>query len=109
YIAIFVTGSIFPLTPSGGATTQYYIMQVPSGGGFTAGGGDESKKQGFIRIGNLTESKYLEGSGTTPNELTSSGQPCATSDDFNLTPYALQDSLFGQLLPFRHAGYLYTS
>jgi len=30
-------------------------------------------------------------------------------DDFNLTPYAAQISLFGQLLPFRLAGYLYTS
>ncbi|MDA4120027.1 MAG: hypothetical protein OK436_05525, partial [Thaumarchaeota archaeon] len=109
YIAIFVTGSIFPLQASGGGSQQYYIMQVPSGGGFTAGGGDESKKQWFIRIGNLTEAKYLECSGTTPNQLTSAGQPCTSSDDFNLTPFALQTSLFGQLLPFRQAGYLYTS
>jgi hypothetical protein len=112
YIAIFVTGSIFPLQSSGGScspTTCYYIMQVPSGGGFTAGGGDESKKQWFIRIGNLTEAKYLECSGTAPHQLTSSGQPCTTSDDFNLTPFALETSLFGQLLPFRHVGYLYTT
>ncbi|HEY6283915.1 MAG TPA: STT3 domain-containing protein [Nitrososphaerales archaeon] len=108
YIAIFVTGSIFPLQASGG-TKQFYIMQVPSGGGFTAGGGDESKKQWFIRIGNLTEAKYLECSGTVRNQLTSAGQPCTSSDDFNLTPVALRDSLFGQLLPFRPAGYLYTS
>jgi len=109
YVAIFITGSIFPVTTSSGTTSQYYILQVPSGNGFTAGGGDESKKQWFIRIGNLTESKYLECSGTTPNELTSAGQPCQSVDDFNLTPYAVQNSLFGQLLPFQLAGYLYTS
>ena len=109
YVAIFVTGSVFPVTSSSGTTSQYYILQVPSGNGFTAGGGDESKKQWFIRIGNLTESKYLECSGTTPNELTSAGQPCQSVDDFNLTPYAMKYSLFGQLLPFQLAGYLYTS
>ncbi len=109
YIAIFITGSIFPITSTGGASSQYYVMQVPSGGGFTAGGGDESKKQWFIRIGNLTESKYLECAGTGPNELTSAGQPCTSVDDFNLTPYAMKNSLFGLLLPFKLAGYLYTS
>jgi hypothetical protein len=109
YVAIFVTGSVFPVSSQSGGTTQYYIMQVPSGTGFTAGGGDESKKQWFIRIGNLTEANYLECSGTGPNELTSAGQPCTSVDDFNLTPYAIQNTLFGQLLPFRLAGYLYTS
>ncbi len=110
YVAIFVTGSVFPVTDqTTGTTSQFYILQVPSGNGFTAGGGDESKKQWFIRIGNLTESKYLECSGTTANELTSAGQPCQSVDDFNLTPYAVQNSLFGQLLPFKLAGYLYTS
>ena len=109
YIAIFITGSIFPLTDqTTGAQTNYYLLQVPGSGGFTAGGGDESKKQWFIRIGNLTESKYLECSGTTPNELTSAGTPCESVDDFNLTPYAMTNSLFGQLLPFRLAGYLYS-
>jgi len=109
YVAIFITGSVFPLTTSTGTTTSYYILQVPSGNGFTAGGGDESKKQWFIRIGNLTESKYLECSGTSPNELTSAGQACLSTDDFNLTPYAMTNSLFGELLPFKLAGYLYTS
>lgn len=109
YVAIFVTGSIFPVSSSTGGSSQYYIMQVPSGGGFTAGGGDESKKQWFIRIGNLTESKYLECPGTSSNELTSAGQACRSVDDFNLTPYATENSLFGQLLPFRLAGYLYTA
>jgi len=109
YVAIFITGSVFPLTDqTTGSTTPYYILQVPSGNGFTAGGGDESKKQWFIRIGNLTESKYLECPGTTPNELTSAGQACQSADDFNLTPYAMTNSLFGQLLPFQLAGYLYS-
>jgi dolichyl-diphosphooligosaccharide--protein glycosyltransferase len=109
YVAIFVTGSIFPVSTSSGTSSQYYIMQVPSGSGFTAGGGDESKKQWFIRIGNMSESKYLECPGLSANELTSAGQPCQSVDDFNLTPYAIQNSLFGQLLPFKLAGYLYTS
>ncbi|HYA55860.1 MAG TPA: STT3 domain-containing protein [Nitrososphaerales archaeon] len=108
YVAIFITGSVFPLTSSTGESQSYYVLQVPSSGGFTAGGGDESKKQWFIRIGNFTESKYLECSGTTPNELTSAGQACQGVDDFNLTPYAMANSLFGQLLPFQLAGYLYT-
>lgn len=109
YVAIFITGSIFPVN-SAGTSHEYYLLQVPSGsGGFLPGGGDEAKKQWFIRIGNLTESKYLECSGTTPNELTSSGLPCSTIDDFNLTPYAVQNTLFGQLLPFTLAGWLYTS
>ncbi|MDE1857693.1 MAG: hypothetical protein KGI26_01310 [Thaumarchaeota archaeon] len=110
YVAIFITGSIFPLTSSSSGTTQqYFVLQVPSGGGFTAGGGDESKKQWFIRIGGLNESQYLECPGTSPGELTSAGQPCTTVDDFNLTPYAMQNSLFGQLLPFKLAGYIYST
>ena len=109
YVAIFITGSIFPVTSSSGTTTQYYVLQVPSGNGFIPGGGDESKKQWFIRIGNMTESKYLECPGLSSSELTSAGQPCQSVDDFNLTPYAMNYSLFGQLLPFKLAGYLYTS
>jgi dolichyl-diphosphooligosaccharide---protein glycosyltransferase len=109
YVAIFVTGSVYPLQGQSG-TQQFFILQVPSGGGFTAGGGDESKKQWFIRIGGLNESKFLECPG--PNlatQKTSSGQACSSADDFNLTPYATSNSLFGQLLPFSRAGYLYTS
>ena len=110
YVAIFITGSIYPLTnPNTGQSTNYFLLQVPSGSGFTAGGGDESKKQWFIRIGNLTESKYLECPGTSPNELTSAGQICQSGDDFNLTPYAMTHSLFGELLPFQLAGYMYSS
>ena len=111
YVAIFITGSIFPFTDqTTGTTTHYFILQVPSGsGGFTAGGGDESKKQWFIRIGNLSESQYLECPGLSANELDSAGTACQSVDDFNLTPYGASSSLFGQLLPFQLAGYLYTT
>lgn len=109
YVAIFITGSIYPYTSSSGTTTNYIMLQVPASGGFTAGGGDESKKQWFIRIGGLDESLYLECPGLAANELDSAGTPCQSVDDFNLTPYALKNSLFGQLLPFTLAGYLYTS
>ena len=109
YVAIFITGSVFPLTSSSGGTANYFVLQVPSGSGFTAGGGDESKKQWFIRIGNLSESKYLECPGLSSGELDSGGTVCQSVDDLNLTPYAISSSLFGQLLPFQLAGYLYTS
>ncbi len=108
YVAIFLTGSIVPIQTQSGATQNFYILQVPSGEGFTAGGGDESKKQWFIRIGGLNESQFLECSGSTSSKffLTSSGQPCQNIDGFNLTPYALQNTLFAQLFPFRFGGYL---
>jgi dolichyl-diphosphooligosaccharide--protein glycosyltransferase len=108
YVAIFVTGSVYPYQSQAGSQ-QFFILQVPSGGGFTAGGGDESKKQWFIRIGGLNESKYLECPGLSPNDRTSSGLACASTDDFNLTPYAMSNSLFGKLLPFKLAGYLFTA
>jgi len=104
YVAIFLTGSLVPLQSSSGTTTYYYILDVPSGSGFTPGGGDESKKQWFIRIGGLSESQYLECDGSTP--LDSAGQACENVDDFNLTPYALQDSLFANMFPFKFAGYI---
>jgi len=106
YVAIFVTGSLISGQTSSGGSFSYYVLQIPTGSGFTAGGGDESKKQWFIRIGNLTESQYLECAAA--GDLTSAGQPCQSIDDFNLTPYALKNSLFAQMLPFQPAGYLYT-
>ncbi len=111
YLAIFLTGSLVPVRSQSGTTQYYYILQVPTSGGFTAGGGDESKKQWFIRIGNTAqhpqnESQFLECSGTASPDLTSAGQPCQNIDDFNLTPYALQNTLFAQLFPFRLSGYL---
>lgn len=106
YVAIFLTGSVIPVSTSSGSSQNFYILQVPSGGGFTSGGGDESKKQWFIRIGGLNESQFLECSGTTSPALTSAGQVCPGFDDFNLTPNALQNSLFAQLFPFKFAAYL---
>jgi dolichyl-diphosphooligosaccharide--protein glycosyltransferase len=96
YVAIFITGSEVQLTSSSGTTQTYYTLQVPVGGWFGAGGGDESKKQWFIRIGGLNESQYLD----CANLSTS----CPAIDDFNLTPYALSNSLFAQLLPFQFSG-----
>ena len=111
YVAIFITGSVYPFTDSSGTTTNYFLLQVPSGNSFTAGGGDESKKQWFIRIGGLDESKYLECPGLNATEVASGypGVACASVDDFNLTPYAMSNSLFGQLLPFNLAGYIFES
>jgi dolichyl-diphosphooligosaccharide---protein glycosyltransferase len=113
YVAIFITGSIVPLTNSNtGTSTSYFLLQVPTSGGFTAGGGDESKKQWFIRIGNtpqhpLNESQFLECASLS--DLTSAGSACSNIDDFNLTPYALRNSLFGEFLPFALTGYLVTT
>ncbi len=101
YVAIFLVGSIITLSSSstGGSSQQYYVLQVPSGGGFTAGGGDESKKQWFIRIGGLNESQFLEcPSIDTPG--------CSTIDDFNLTPFAMNNTLFANMFPFTSAGFL---
>ena len=111
YVAIFITGSVATVTSSSGSG-QYYVLLVPAGGGLSPGGGDEGKKQWFVRIGGLTETNYLECAGPASDlstELTSAGSRCETQDDFNLTPYALQNTLFGQLLPFQLAGYLVPS
>jgi len=85
YVLLFLVGSLLNVNGQ-----QFYTLQVPAGGGFTAGGGDESKKQWFIRIGGLNESRYLF------------SQP----DDFNLTPFTLTNTIFGQMLPFQFMGYL---
>jgi dolichyl-diphosphooligosaccharide--protein glycosyltransferase len=94
YILSFLTGSeLYSST-----TPAYFTLQIPAGNGFTAGGGDESKKQWFIRIGGLNETKYLE----CPSV---GGLVCTNVDDFNLTPYTLQNTLFGKMLPFTFAGW----
>jgi dolichyl-diphosphooligosaccharide--protein glycosyltransferase len=95
YVAIFLTGSILQWN----STKYFYVLQVPSGGGLNAGGGDESKKQWFIRIGGLNESKFLE----CPKVYAT----CENVDDFSLTPYALQNTLFAQLFPFKFADFIY--
>jgi dolichyl-diphosphooligosaccharide--protein glycosyltransferase len=99
YVLTFLTGSLIPtqLLPSVSGnsntsvlqTSDFYTLQIPSGTGFTAGGGDESKKQWFIAISGRNSSQYIE----------------PTPDGFNLTPYALQNTLFGQMLPFTFAGF----
>ena len=94
YVLSFITGSLL----YSGTTPEYYTLQIPSGSGFTAGGGDESKKQWFIRIAGLNESQFLE----CPSV---GGSVCTNVDDFNLTPYTLQNTLFGQMLPFKFAGW----
>ena len=102
YVAIFVTGSILPSSFTG-ASNSYFTLQVPTSTGFTAGGGDESKKQWFIRIGGLNESTYLE----YPSEVQCPTDPTIKClDDFNLTPYALQNSLFAQLFPFKFSTFM---
>jgi len=101
YVLLFLTGSVIPTGQANAcseSTGECYILQVPSGNGFIAGGGDESKKQWFIRIGGLNESQLLECPALSVS--------CENLDDFNLTPYAIQDTLFGQLLPFQFAGFL---
>ena len=106
YVLIFLTGSVLPTGQANACseTTGYcYVLQVPSGTGFVAGGGDESKKQWFMRIGNtpqhpINESQLLECPALSVT--------CENIDDFNLTPYAVQNTLFGQLLPFQFAGFL---
>jgi len=100
YVLLFLTGSVVQINTG----QQFYILQVPAGRGFTAGGGDESKKQWFIRIGNLSESKFLECPSLA--STTSAGSPCQNVDDFNFTPHALSSTLFAQLLPFKFGGFL---
>jgi dolichyl-diphosphooligosaccharide--protein glycosyltransferase len=94
YVLTFITGSLIQFSSS----QQYYTLQIPAGSGFTAGGGDESKKQWFIAISGLNNTQYLE----CPQ---AQGTTCTGVDGFNLTPYAIQNTLFGQMLPFTFAGY----
>lgn len=101
YVLVFLVGSVIPTGQQNECneqTGQCAVLQVPLGAGFTAGGGDESKKQWFIRIAGLNESQFLE----CP-QLSSS---CESIDDFNLTPYALENTIFGQMIPFQPVGFL---
>ncbi len=63
------------------------------------GGGDESKKQWFIRIGNLTCGCLYETSG--PKAL-------MEADDFTPTPYFWANSTFGKLIPYSSRGLFYS-
>jgi dolichyl-diphosphooligosaccharide--protein glycosyltransferase len=92
YVLTFLTGSEITFSSS----QQYYVLQIPAGNGFTAGGGDESKKQWFIRIGDT----YPGGTSYNESQLL-----FPAPDDFNMQPAALDNTLFGQMLPFTLAGY----
>ncbi|MHB1867606.1 MAG: STT3 domain-containing protein [Nitrososphaerales archaeon] len=97
YILIFLTGYRFVPSTSSGSTSTYYMLTVPTP--FPSpGGGDESKKQWFIRIGNLTCGCLFETNG--PKALM---QP----DDFTPTPYFWTNSTFGQLIPYASQGLFY--
>lgn len=94
YVLTFITGSLISFSSS----QEFYTLQIPAGNGFTAGGGDESKKQWFIAISGANESNYV----WCPQV---GGPTCTGVDGFNLNPTGLQDTLFGQMLPFTFAGY----
>lgn len=68
YILVYVVGQKFS-----NAGQDLYIL---------GGGGDESKKQWFMRIGGMDETKFLE------------------PDQFTPTDYFWQDTLLGHMFPF---------
>ena len=94
YILIFIAGSYF--TPSS-SSTIYYMLTVPTPYPSPAGG-DESKKQWFIRIGNVTCGCLQENTGS---------RALMYPDDFTPTPYFWANSTLGQLIPFRETSIFY--
>ncbi|MDG6922830.1 MAG: hypothetical protein JRN67_06000 [Nitrososphaerota archaeon] len=93
YLLIFLVG--YRYAPSSSSPSQlYYMLTVPTPYP-QPGGGDESKKQWFIRIGNLTCGCLEETTG--PNAL-------MYQDDFTPTPYFWANSTFGQLIPYQPTG-----
>ncbi|MDG6906232.1 MAG: hypothetical protein JRN20_10655 [Nitrososphaerota archaeon] len=95
YILIFITGYILNEQANGGGI--YYTLTVPTPYP-QPGGGDESKKQWFIRIGNLTCGCLYETNG--PDAL-------MQADDFTPTPYFWSNSTFGKLIPYLSQGLFY--
>ncbi len=91
YILVFVAGYRF--VPSG-SQQVYYMLTVPTPFPNPAGG-DESKKQWFIRIGNVTCGCLQETTG--PKAL-------MYNDDFTPTPYFWANTTLGELFPFTEAG-----
>ena len=92
YILIFIAGYRFmPQAQQGQASQLYYMLTVPTPYPQPAGG-DESKKQWFIRIGNVTCGCLEENIGS--NAL-------MQNDDFTPTPYFWSNSTLGQLIPFQ--------
>jgi dolichyl-diphosphooligosaccharide--protein glycosyltransferase len=94
YILIFIAGSYF--TPSS-SSTVYYMLTVPTPYPSPAGG-DESKKQWFIRIGNVTCGCLREDTGS---------RALMYPDDFTPTPYFWANSTLGQLIPFQETSIFY--
>ena len=95
-VLIFIAGYRF--APSSQNPSQlYYMLTVPTPYP-SPGGGDESKKQWFIRIGNLTCGCLQETTG--PNAL-------MQADDFTPTPYFWTNSTLGQLIPYQSQGLFY--
>ncbi|MGI0091126.1 MAG: hypothetical protein ACREBS_05410, partial [Nitrososphaerales archaeon] len=97
YVAIFIAGYRFAPSSSSGSSQLYYMLTVPTPYP-SPGGGDESKKQWFMRIGNVTCGCLRETGG--PTALM---QP----DDFTPTPYFWQNSTLGQLIPYQSQGLFY--
>jgi dolichyl-diphosphooligosaccharide---protein glycosyltransferase len=98
YILIFIVGWGFtPSSSQGGSSQTYYMLTVPTP--FPQpGGGDESKKQWFIRIGNVTCGCLEETLG--PRAL-------MYNDDFTPTPYFWANSTLGKLIPLQPQGIYY--
>ncbi len=96
YILIFIAGYRFvpPSSGTGQPSQTYYMLTVPTPFPNPAGG-DESKKQWFIRIGNVTCGCLQETIG--PRAL-------MYNDDFTPTPYFWANSTLGLLMPFTDTG-----
>lgn len=91
YIAIFLVGYRYVPGSSSGSNQVYYMLTVPTP--YPApGGGDESKKQWFIRIGNVTCGCLHESTGP---------QALVEPDSFTPTPYFWANSTFGGLIPYQ--------
>lgn len=97
YILLFLVGYRFAPSTSSGTSQLYYMLTVPTPYP-QPGGGDESKKQWFIRIGNVTCGCLQETVG--PNAL-------MYPDDFTPTPYFWANSTMGQLIPYQSQGLFY--
>lgn len=94
YIAIFLVGYKYIPGSSSGSNQVYYMLTVPTPYP-SPGGGDESKKQWFIRIGNVTCGCLYETFGP---------QALVEPDDFTPTPYFWANSTFGKLIPYQNSG-----
>ena len=94
YILIFIAGYRAQVSTSSGTSQLIYTLTVPTPYPSPAGG-DESKKQWFIRIGNVTCGCLEETVGP---------QALMYPDDFSPTPYFWTNSTLGQLIPLAPTG-----